>query len=598
MSQFIQLEHISVAELVIKYLELEGVTHVFGIPGGYISPFLELLREHPTIKLIIARHEEGAAFMADGYARSTGKLGVVFTTAGPGATNALTGIACARVDHSPVMIIVGQPSTAISGCGAWQDSSYSGINVCEIFRHVCGFSEVAMHAENFPSLFARALRVAHGTPKQTVHISIPINISATKISKMEFPLKRNYMFPAVGLGYRSNEEMLLKIFEIIIQAKNPVMLIGGGCIEALRKPSILALFSYFVSKHKIPVMTTPKAKGLFPESHQFSLGVFGLGGSLHSELYLHQYPPDIVVVLGSSLNEWATSQWNHHLKPSNAMIQVDIDASHIGRVYPVHYGLQCDVETLIHQLIEIDKKNTSISNQSSHQENRLACFKKETTNFLNVDKMNSNSIPLKPQKVFNELSHFARDKEIAFFLDIGNSTGFFSHYMQLGLSHLLYTAYGFTCMGWSSGAAIGAKLASPQLTCIAVLGDGAFLMNGVEIQTAARYGVGVIYIIMFDDCYGMVNHGMNAVSKRAYTDKDYYSLGTPDLVKFSESLGANSYLIDKPNQLSHCLTLANQNAIIFKKPQVLIVNIDPYEQAPFGSRYKAIQKAIEQENVE
>lgn len=596
MAQFMHLENISVAELVIKYLELEGVTHVFGIPGGYIGPFLEILREHPSIKLIISRHEEGAAFMADGYARATGKLGVVFTTAGPGATNALTGIACAKVDHSPLMLIVGQPSTAVSGHGAWQDSSYSGINICEIFRHVCSFSEVAMHADNFPSLFARALRVAHGSPKQTVHISLPINISAAKISKVEFPLERNYIFPAVG--FSSDEETILKIFEIIIQAKNPVILIGGGCTEALRKPSVLALFSYFVTRHKIPVMTTPKAKGLFPETHYFSLGVFGLGGSLHSDLYLQKYPPDTVIVLGSSLNEWSSQQWDQKLRPSKTMIQVDIDATHIGRVYPVHYGLLCDIEVFIHRLIELDKKNISISDSTSRNDTYLALFKKENSKFLNVDKMHSNSIPLKPQKVFCELSHYAEDKEISFFLDIGNSTGFFSHYVQLGLSNLLYSAYGFTCMGWSTGAAIGAKLAFPHSTCIAVLGDGSFLMNGVEIQTAARYGVGVIYMVMFDDCYGMVNHGMNAVSKCVYTDKSYYSLGTPDLVEFSKSLGADSYLIDKADQLSDCLTLASKNAVVFKKPQVLIIKIDPNEQAPFGGRYKALQKVMEQEHVE
>lgn len=595
MSQFLQLENISVAELVVKYLELEGVTHVFGIPGGYISPFLEILRGHPTIKLIISRHEEGAAFMADGYARTTGKLGVIFTTAGPGATNALTGIACAKVDHVPLMLIVGQASTAISGYGAWQDSSYSGINICEIFRHVCSLSEVAMDANNFPSLFTRALRIAHGTPKQTVHISLPINISAAKLANVDFPLERNYIFPKEYFGYNPNGETVDKIFNVINHAKNPIILIGAGCTEALRKPGVLALFSYFVTRHKIPVMTTPKAKGLFPEMHQFSLGVFGLGGSLQSDLYLEKHPPDTLIVLGSSLNEWASAQWNQKLKPSKSMIQVDIDATHIGRVYPVHHGLLCDIEILIHRLIEIDKQNISIANNTAHHENRLALFKKENPKFLNIDKMNSNTIPLKPQKVFCELSHFAADKEISFFLDIGNSTGFFSHYVQLGLSNLLYSSYGFTCMGWSNGAAIGAKLASPHLTCIAIMGDGAFLMNGVELQTAARYNVGVIYMVMFDDAYGMVKHGMNAISKHVYPENNYYSLGTPDLVKFAESLGANGYLIDKPGQLPNHLTLACKNAETFKKPQVLIVKIDPNEQAPFGLRYKSLRKAIENE---
>lgn len=592
MSQFVQLENISVAELLIKYLELEGITQVFGIPGGYISPFLEILKDHPSIQLIIPRHEEGAAFMADGYARRTGKLGVVFTTAGPGATNALTGIACAAVDHTPLLLIVGQPSTATAGFGAWQDSSYSGINICEIFRPVCAFSEVALHAENFPSLFARALRVAHGEPKQAIHLSLPINISASKISKIDFPLERNYIFPKRCVGHNGVENTLDKIFDLIYASKNPIFFIGAGCMDAFNKNDILTLFSEFVTRHKIPVMTTPKAKGLFPETHPFSLGTFGLGGSLHSDLYLEHYPADTLIVLGSSLNEWASAQWDKKLKPSHRLIQIDINASNIGKVYPAHHGLVWDIEIFIQALLGIEKQKSPITPQGFSHRYPIELFKKKNPKFIEMEKMESSTLPLKPQKVFCELSHFAENKKIAFFLDIGNSTGFFSHYVQLGLSHFLYSAYGFTCMGWACGAAIGGKIASPDLTCIAIMGDGAFLMNGVEIQTAARYKIGVICMVLFDNCYGMVHHGMNAISKNSHPEDDCYSLGSPDLVKFSESLGAESYCVDKPGQLLGLLSIATQNAMNNKKPQVIIVKIDPNEQAPFGSRYKAIKSEI------
>lgn len=594
MSQFIPLENITVAELTIKYLELEGVTHVFGIPGGYISPFLEILRDHPTIKLIIPRHEEGAAFMADGYARLSGKLGVVLTTAGPGATNALTGIACAHVDHTPLMLIVGQSSTATNGFGAWQDSSYSGVNICEIFRHVCAVSEVAMHAENFPSLFARALRVAHGVPKQTVQLSLPINISSSKISHVDFPLDRNYLFTKNNSIPKVSENNIDKIFDIINSSENPLFFVGAGCTEAFRKPEVLALFSDFVTRHKIPVMTTPKAKGLFPENHAFSLGVFGLGGSLHSDAYLEHYPVDTLIVLGSSLNEWASSQWDQKLKRPETLIQIDINAAHIGRVYPVHEGLVCDIEVLIRSLVLVETQKNGFSNRNleSGQNHPIEQFKQKNPRFLNEDKMDSNSTPLKPQRAFCELSYFAQDKKIAFFLDIGNSTGFFSHYVQLESSHSLYSSYGFTCMGWAVGSAIGGKMASPDLTCMAIMGDGAFLMNGVEIQTAARYKIGIVCVVMFDDCYGMVEHGMKAISKYTHTDDGYYSLGSPDLIKWSESLGAEGYWVDAPGQLQNVLSEACQSAHDHQKPQVIIVKIDPNETAPFGSRYKAIKNEI------
>jgi len=314
--QFRQLKNITVAELVIKYLELEGITHVFGIPGGYISPFLDILRRHTSIKLIISRHEEGAAFMADGYARRTGKLGVVFTTAGPGATNALTGFACAKADRVPLMLIVGHPSTRVFGQGAWQDSSSSEINICEIFSHICGFSEMAVNPDNFPTFFTRALKTAYGRLKQPVHISLPINISAAKIAQVDFPSIRNYVFKGGCFKNEVGQSQINSIFEILLASQNPMMLIGSGCMEAFRKPELLDLFSDFVKRHQIPVMTTPKAKGLYPETEELSLGVFGLGGSQQSSLYLEQSPPDTLIVLGSSLNEWASSQWDPKLKPT------------------------------------------------------------------------------------------------------------------------------------------------------------------------------------------------------------------------------------------------------------------------------------------
>lgn len=595
MSQFIPLENISVAELTIKYLELEGITHVFGIPGGYISPFLEILRDHPTIKLIIPRHEEGAAFMADGYARLTGKLGVVLTTAGPGATNALTGVTCAHIDNIPLMLIVGQSSTATAGIGAWQDSSYAGVNICEIFRPVCAMSEMAMHAENFPSLIARALRVIHGSPKQTIHLSLPINISSAKIARVDFPLERNYIFPTNNPVLQGAENNINKLFDIIASSQNPLFFIGAGCQEALRKPDILALFSDFVARHKIPVMTTPKAKGLFPEDHALSLGVFGLGGSLHSNAYLEQYSVDTLIVLGSSLNEWASAQWDQKLKQPETFIQVDINPAHIGRVYPVHEGLVCDIEVFIRSLMMIEKQKNPLPNNTSQpvpSTQTIEQFKQKNCRFLDVDKMDSNEYPLKPQRAFCELSHFIANKKMAIFLDIGNSTGFFSHYVQLNTAHSFYSSYGFTCMGWAVGSAIGGKIAAPDLTCMAVTGDGAFLMNGVEIQTAARYKIGIVCVVLFDDCYGMVEHGMKAISNHVYLEDNYYSLGSPDLVKFSESLGAESYWVDAPGQLENILAKACKNANDHRKPQVIIVKIDPNEAAPFGARYKAIKSEI------
>lgn len=599
---YTQLQNITVAELVIKYLELEGVTHVFGIPGGYISPFLDILRRHPTIKLIISRHEEGAVFMADGYARQSGKLGVVFTTAGPGATNALTGIACAKADRVPLMLIVGQPSTGTFGLKPWQDSSCAEINLSGIYRNICGFSEMAVDPNNFPFFFSRALKVAFGIPHQPVHISLPINISSSIIQKVDFPLRQNYRFlnqMHANISEMQCRNQLKKIADVFMTASNPVFFIGSGSESALRNPTILSLFVNFISTYKIPVVTSPKAKGLFPETETMSLGVFGLGGSKQSTLYLEQFPPDVLIILGSSLNEWASQQYDKRLIPTKTLVQVDIDPISIGRVYPVNYGVVMNIELFISSFIEtIHEKIVGLntfgmqSEKISERLRKFELFKGQTEKFVDPEKMHSTQLPLKPQKLFAELAAFysSYENEVTFFLDIGNSTGFFSHYMQLSKGARFYSAYGFTCMGWTAGACIGAKLASPNLNGIAIMGDGAFLMNGVEIQTAARYQIGVVYIVLFDNQYGMVHHGEKASSAYPVPEDGFYSLGSPDLIKFAESLGAETTLIDSPDQLTKALTSAVQSASTHKKPQVLIAKVDSRECAPFSERFKSIAK--------
>ncbi|WP_158512970.1 thiamine pyrophosphate-binding protein [Flavisolibacter tropicus] len=593
MHTYKDLQNITVAELVIKYLELEGVEYVFGIPGGYIHPFLKLLREHPSIRFIISRHEEGAAFMADGYARTSGKLGVVFSTAGPGATNALTGLVSAHTDGVPLLLITGQTATDTAGKGAIQDSIDMGVNITDVLGRACGFSETAVSAANFPLLFSRALQTAFASPRQAVHLSIPLNIASATISHVLFPEQRvydSYLQPKPLLV----EAIVYDVYQLLQEAERPVILLGAGCREAFKNVELAAQFEAFAHSYGIGVITSPKGKGLFPESTLASLGVFGMGASRYSETYFEEAAPDVVLVLGSSLNEWATGRWSEALQATQAFIHVDLNAKVIGRAYRTTHRLQTDIESFLTGLFSIEERVGNMYPQRTGERLlQLQLFKNRCLPFDDADKLEADCVPLKPQSIFHQLSHLAKDNAYSFFVDMGNCTGYFSHFMQLEAPAKAYVPCGFSSMGWASGAVIGGQLGSTDTTCICVTGDGAFLMNGVELQVAARYSVGVVYIVLYDNFYGMVHHGeMTVANQFDKMDDPYYDLGAPDLVQFAESLGATAYAVTQPGAFEQLLPEACANARLEKKPQVLVVSIDHREKPPLGNRFKSLSKQL------
>jgi acetolactate synthase-1/2/3 large subunit len=580
----------SVVEAFLEYLAVEGITHVFGVPGGYIHPFLKALYRHPQLTFVMSRHEEGAAFMADGYARASGRLGVVLTTAGPGATNAITGIACAQKDRSPVLIVTGNTATPTVGRGAWQDST--AVGVTEMLRHVTGMSEAVVHPANFLTQLNQALRVAHGVPKQAVHLSLPLDVSTARIERAPVPSTRVYDISRSS-RLSADAAQIVAALDLIAASQRPVILIGAGGVEALVDHELRARFFELVSRLSIPVMTSPHAKGVFPESHPLSLGVHGLGGSRRSEAYLTSEQPDLLLVVGSSLNEWSSNRWNEALRLPT-MIQVDIDSKILGRSFPVHLGIVADARSF---LSELDTLASQRRFDASVLEERRACldaFRARVPRVTDSAKTASDDRPLKPQRVMYELDSFLRHREARLFLDMGNCTGFFNHYVQLDPPSRVFAPYGFSSMGWACGAVIGAKAALPHVPCIAIVGDGAFLMNGVELQSAARHRIGAVYLVLNDGYYGTVHHGEISTSgDESRIDDDTYSLGTLDLPTFAESLGATAHPVDEPGQLAVALSTASDQADRDERPQVIVVRVDHREKPPFGGRYHSLEKKWE-----
>jgi acetolactate synthase-1/2/3 large subunit len=570
------------AEHVIHYLGEQGIDTIFGIPGGHISPFLGALRRQERVKYVIARHEGGAAFMADGYARASGKLGVCLVTAGPGATNALTGLAAAHLDGVPVLLISGQVPTEKWGLGALQESTTeSGIDVTAALRHASAHSACIIDPRSFGRQFGRALAVLQGHPAGAVHLSIPANIARAPLeraSTSRWPAwTRAPSRPPVRLTSEVRD-----LYRRLVSARRPLVYIGSGARAALGR--LGGSFLEWVESHGIAVVTSLRGKGVFPERSDVSLGVLGLAGSLQAERYLKD-GVDALLVIGSRLGEWSSNNFSKDLCAS-FVAQVDVDATSIGRVVPVDMPIVCDAESILSNLLELAALGPAPGEAAVARLRALSVLRSEVRREFAPEKMRDSSSPLKPQRIMAELDRHMRG-ELDLYVDMGNCTGWATHCLRIAPPARMFVPCGLSTMGWSCGAVIGGKLARPERRALALLGDGALLMNGTEINTAAKYGVGAVYLVLNDDSLGMVNHGEHLQTGHPLED-DYYALGSPDLVGFARALGANAVAADTAEDLAAALDASFAAAEETRRPQVIVARIDHREVPPYGERFRSV----------
>ncbi|WP_239015012.1 thiamine pyrophosphate-binding protein [Archangium violaceum] len=581
---FRTLEDVTVAEALLAHLEAEQVDAVFGIPGGNIAPLVQALRRQARIRFIIGSHEGGSAFMADGYARATGKLGVCAVTAGPGATNAMTGVASAHLDQVPVLTLSGQVSTERFGLAAIQESTdEGGINTAEMFRHCTASSTTIVDAKSFPRLFERAMKTVHALPHGAVHVSLPTNIARQKLAKVSVPTAPGAWKGSLPAAPASE---VYTAFELLRQAKRPLIYLGSGAREALESRG--AEFAAFVRRFCIPVATSLRGKGLFSEEDFLSLGVLGIAGSKRAEQYLGE-GVDVLLVLGSRLGEWASKSFSSLFQSASTVIQVDATPSVIGQFLQVNLPIVADVGSVVAGLVEFGHdaapgSEAQVRERRQHL-NELSLAHRAAAAPLPEDG------PLKPQHVMAELNaHLHGGTDL--YVDMGNCTGWATHCLRIAPPARVFYPCGLSSMGWSMGAVIGGKIGRPENTAIALTGDGSFLMNGTELVTAVRYQVGAVYIVLNDNYLGMVNHGEHAQAAGEYPlDDPYFSLGDPDLVKFSESLGARAHEVTRPGQLAELLPRVLQRADEERRPQVLVCRIDYREVPPYGDRFAAVASA-------
>ena len=327
----------TVLDVCMRYLAAEGATNVFGIPGGLLHPFFDRIEREEGFRLVVVKHEEGAAFMADGYARASGRLAVCAATSGPGATNLLTGVACAFADGVPMLVITGQAATHALGKGAAQETTREDMDIVTMFRPITKYSAMVESPSRFGHHLRRALRLALSGRPGPVHLNVPVDVWL-------LPLQERWFEPSTYRTHtRTFDRRAVQLAaDALADARFPVILAGSGVGIAGAEAHLRTLAELIPAR----VATTPRGKGLFPEDHELSLGVMGVAGHRDARETLLGDDVDVLFTVGASLNETTTLNWSERLLPTETLVQLDVDPDRIGRNYPVEIGAVADAKAL------------------------------------------------------------------------------------------------------------------------------------------------------------------------------------------------------------------------------------------------------------
>ena len=559
------------AAIMAKYLEQENVKYLFGIPGAHVLPFYDAIYRTTSIKPILTKHEAGGAFMAYGYAAVTRNLGVCCSTVGPGATNLITGVTAAHMDSIPLLVITGQVGTKAFGRSAHQEATGHGrtIDQCALFKNITKMSVMITDKDSMSRTLRSAIRAALSGRPGPVHIAFPSNIQLEEISE-EILLPENYR-PGRGANALSKDQIKI-IGDLVYNAENPAMLIGYGASRCADDSIIIKL----AERLQLPVATSGKAKGVFPEDHPLSLGCLSIRGSKAANTYLRSNI-DVLLVVGTDFSEMTSHGWDPKLQPSKALIQIDIDPNEIGKNYSVKVGLVADANDALHSL------NSYLLDFPSKTKRNLIPFK-ESMQYYNEPESYSDKLPMKPQRLMKELRN-SLPRDTLIFGDMGNTYSWILRYFQSYPEGMNFLPSGMACMGSSVAACIGGKLGKPGSPVVCICGDGDFLMTGMELLTAVDYKIPVIWIILKNNRLGAIYD----VQELSYQSRISASMFTDiDFVSIARAFGAQGFRIEKPEDIASTV----KNALDINGPIILEIIIDPDEKFPLTRRAIALKDSL------
>lgn len=501
------------AELFVKALENEGVEYIFGIPGEENLDVMDALLDS-SIQFITTRHEQGAAFMADVYGRLTGNAGVCIATLGPGATNLITGVADANMDHAPLIAIAGQASTH-----RLHKESHQVLDLEAMFRPITKYASRIVSPEVIPEVLRKAFKVAQTEKTGACFIEFPENIAEMDIDDVPLRVK-NATAPEPAA------EEIERAAEVISNAKSPIILAGNGVIRA-NACDELAEFS---EKLGIPIANTFMAKGVVPFRHPMALGSVGLQSNDYANCGFAN--ADVIICIGYDIVEYHPYLWH----PSRDRTIVHIDTTHAE--VDGHYSISLAVVGNIrHSLNRIAAITTP------HQGKAMRTLRDSLITEMNMHR-DDLEFPVKPQKIIWDL-RTAMDLQDIVICDVGAHKMWMSRMFRCEYPNTCIISNGFASMGIAVPGAIAAKLANPQRKVVAVTGDAGFLMNSQEIETAMRLNIAIVILVWNDASYGLIEWKQ----QNQFGRTSHVQFTNPDFVQYAQSFGAVGVRVEETEQL-------------------------------------------------
>lgn len=542
------------AELLVRCLENEGVRYIFGLPGEENLHVLEAL-QNSSIQFITVRHEQGAAFMADVYGRLTGQAGVCLSTLGPGATNLMTGVADANLDGAPLVAITGQVGT-----DRMHIESHQYLDLVAMFAPVTKWNAQLVRPSITPELVRRAFKRAQTEKPGAVHIDVPENIAAMPVTGE--PLSKGDLEKTYA-SLRSIEHAA----EVISEAKNPLILVGNGAIRA----NASAALTEFATRLNIPVANTFMGKGAIPYTHPLALWAVGLQQRDYINCGFDN--TDLVIAIGYDLIEYSPKKWNKdgkipilHIAATHA----EVDSSYIPIIEVVG-----DISD---SLLEILKR---ANRQGKPEPYALGLRDEIRADYEQY--ANDTGFPIKPQKLIYDLRQVMAPEDIVI-CDVGAHKMWMARHYHCERPNTCIISNGFAAMGIAIPGAIAAKLVFPDKNIVAVTGDGGFMMNCQELETALRIGTPFVTII-FNDCgYGLIEWKQY----NQFGHSAFVKFNNPDFVKLAESMGLKGYRIESTAELIPTL----KKAMAQKVPTVIDCPVDYQENFRFTQKAGNLNCAI------